>query len=100
MSDPKHMSPTPGPLPIPERGHPIPMGMIPIQIPETIAERMLAAMERAAMQCEHVPECHLEGYHERLRAAFERHCPRRLYTGTPADVDTLVAYLAARQEKS
>lgn len=76
------------------------MGMVPLQVPEPIAERLLAALERAALQCEHVPECHLEGYRERLRAAMEKHCPSRPYTGTPADVDTLVAYLAARKESA
>lgn len=75
------------------------MGVVPMQVPQPVAERLIAALERAAMQCEHVPECHLEGYRERLKAAMDKHCPTRHYTGTPADVDTLVAYLVARQEK-
>ena len=67
---------------------------ITINVPEEQAERLARAIERAG--CVDVIECIAEEYRKRIRDAFVRHCPERPYTGSPLDVDTLMAYLEHR----
>lgn len=74
------------------------MGMVPLrlEVPAPIAERLAHTLERLAVGCEERPHCDLGGYRDKLKAAFETYCPKRPYTGTPADVDTLLAFLVSK----
>lgn len=67
---------------------------ITLNVPPEQAERIARAIERAG--CLDLVECIADEYQKRIRAAFARHCPERPYTGSPLDVDTLMAYLEVR----
>lgn len=67
---------------------------ITINVPAEQAERIARAIERAG--CVDLMECIADEYRKRIQAAMEKHCPERPRTGSPLDVDTLMAYLEVR----